>query len=86
MQTTTHTTRRQLGELAAMQAQTEAMERRILTIATDKLDKLTGELQAARVAAMTDGDEAQSKYADLVHERGRLELVISRAREALRTK
>lgn len=79
----THDTRRQLGELGAMQAQTEAMERRILSIATEKLDALQGQLESARVAAMTDGDEAKAKYADMVHERGRLELVIANARSAL---
>lgn len=81
---TTHDTRRQLGELAAMQAQTETMERRILALAMQKLDELQGKLEAARVAAMTDGDDAQSKYTDMVHERGRLELIIANARAALR--
>ncbi|HEX7906774.1 MAG TPA: hypothetical protein VF534_01595 [Paraburkholderia sp.] len=76
-------TRRQLGELGAMAQQTEAMERRILSIATQKLDQLQGQLESARVAAMTGDDDAKSKYADLVTERGRLQQVIANARAVL---
>lgn len=85
MDTNTHTTRRQLGELAAMQAQTEQMERRILMIAEHKLDEVEKELASARTAAMTGGDESKAHYAELIHERGRLNIVIANAREALRT-
>jgi len=83
MDLTTHTTRRQLGELAAMQAQTDAMERRILSIAETKLDELEKKLADARTAAMTGGDQAKADYAEMIHERGRLNIVIANARAVL---
>jgi hypothetical protein len=85
MNPTTHTTRRQLGELAAMQAQTDAAERRILEIAEHKLDELEKSLASARTDAMTGGDQAKAHYADLIHERGRLNIVIANARKVLQS-
>lgn len=66
-----------------MAQQTEDMERRILSIATDRLDSIQSELSAARVSALTGDDAAQQRYTDLVKERGQLEQVIATARAAL---
>lgn len=76
-------TRRQLGELAAMAAQTDAMERKILECAQEQLGKIEGDLDRARVAAMTGDDSAKSQYTDMVAERGRLQQVIAQARQLL---
>lgn len=76
-------TRRHLGELGAMARQTEDLERRILSIATQRLDAMQDELAQARVAALSGGDEAKARYTDLVAERGRLEQVIAAARAEL---
>lgn len=76
-------TRRQLGELGAMAQQTEDMERRILSIATERLDALQPELARARAEAMAGDDEAKQRYIDIVAERGRLEQVIATARAEL---
>ena len=43
------TTRRQLGELATMAAQTEAMERKILARAQQQLAKVEGEIDQAKL-------------------------------------
>ena len=76
-------TRRQLGELGAMAAQTEAMERKILERAQEQLGKIEGDLDRARVAAMTGDDTAKNQYTDMVAERGRLQQVIAHARQVL---
>lgn len=76
-------TRRQLGDLGAMSRQTEDVERRILSIATKQLDAVLGNLDRARVEALTGDDDAKARYADMVTERGRLEQVIATARAEL---
>jgi hypothetical protein len=79
MDTHIDTTRRQLGELGAMQAQTEDMERRILSIATARLDALQEGLQAARVEAISGDEQAKQRYTNMVHECGTLRQVIATA-------
>ncbi len=76
-------TRRQLGELGAMAHQTEAMERKILARAQEQLGKIEGDLDRARVAAMTGDDSAKNQYTNMVAERGRLQQVIAQARQLL---
>lgn len=76
-------TRQQLGELGAMGRQTEDMERHILSVATERLDAMRGELEHACVEALTGNDDAKARYAGMVTERGRLEQVIARARAEL---
>lgn len=76
-------TRRQLGELGAMAAQTEAMERKIMERAQEQLGKVEGDLDRARAAAMTGDDAAKTQYTDMVAERGRLQQVIAQARQVL---
>ena len=76
-------TRRQLGELAAMSAQTEAMERQILERAEKHLAKIEGEIDKARADAMAGDDAAKDRYTEMVMERGRLQRVIEQARAVL---
>lgn len=76
-------TRRQLGELGAMAAQTEAMERKILERAQEQLGKIEGDLDRTRAAAMAGDDAAQAQYTDMVAERGRLQQVIAQAKQVL---
>lgn len=73
------TTRRQLGELGAMSAQNEAMERQILERAEKLLSEVEGKMDAARAASHKD----PQAYTDLVEERGRLQQVIAQARAIL---
>lgn len=83
MQAHVENTRRQLGELGAMAKQTEDMERRILSLAEERLSGIEGQLSEARVAALTGDDAAKQRYTDLVDERGRLNQVIAQAHAAL---
>ncbi len=76
-------TRRQLGELATMQAQTEAMERKILARAQQQLTQIEGSIDSARADAMAGDDDTKQRYTDMVEERGRLQQVIARANEVL---
>lgn len=71
-----------LGELAAMAAQTEAMERKILDMATARLAVVEKEIEQARGSAFTNGDAAQ-KYQELINERGTLHQVIAKAKAVL---
>ena len=77
------TTRRHLGELAAMSHQTEAMERQILERAEKHLAKIEGEIDQARIDAVVGDDAAKDRYTEMVMERGRLHQVIAQARAVL---
>lgn len=68
--------RRQLGELGAMSAKTEAAERRILADAGKMLAEVSAKIDAAR---SKDPDE----YMRLIEERGRLQQIIAQARNVL---
>ena len=70
-----------LGELAVMSRQTQAAEQKILDKATELLAQVQKDLDAARADALTGKD---SRYMDLVAERGRLQQVIARARQNLK--
>lgn len=76
-------TRRQLGELAAMSAQTEAMERRIMERAQQQLAIVERSINTARSESMRGGKEKQDRYMELVLEQGRLHQVIAQARAVL---
>jgi hypothetical protein len=76
-------TRRQLGELGAMAAQNEAMERKILKRAEDKLSEVEGKIDAARAKAMAGTDDDKAAYTGLVTERGHLHQVIAQAKQVL---
>ena len=69
-------TRRQLGELGAMSAKTEAAERRILADAEKMLVEVSANIDATR---SKDPDE----YIRLVEERGRLQQIIAQAKNVL---
>ena len=73
-------TRRQLGELAAMAAQTEAMERKIMARAEALLAAIEGKIKSEGAAGIAN-DKAQLRYTDMLEERGRLLQVIAQARQ-----
>lgn len=77
------TTRRQLGELATMSAQTEAMERKILARAEEKLTEVEKGIKEARPRALVPGAKEAETYQELILERGRLHQVIAQAKQAL---
>lgn len=77
--TDTDTTRYHLGELAAMAAQNEAMERKILARAEDLLKDVEAKIPAAKAASLVDPE----RYTSLIEERGRLQQIIERARAVL---
>jgi chorismate mutase len=72
-----------LGELAAMAHQTDEMERKILKLATARLEVVEGQLEPARAAALAGDDKQVEKYQDLINERGTLHQVIAKAKENL---
>lgn len=80
MQAHIDTAHKDLGELAAMARQTQAAEQQILIKATELLGQVQGELAQARAEALTGKD---TRYMDLVAERGRLQQVIAQARQNL---
>jgi hypothetical protein len=75
--------RSQLGSLAAMAHQTEAMERKILARAQSLLADVERGIEKGRVEAVTGDDAAKERYAEMVMERGRLQQVVAQARAAL---
>lgn len=76
-------TRRQLGELGAMQASVEKSERDILARAESRLADVEKRIAGLRADALaTDGDAA-TQYEEMVLERGRLNQVIAQAMGAL---
>lgn len=74
------TTRRQLGELAAMSHQTQAVERQILERAEVHLKKVQSDIERTRPLALVPGSVDAGKYQELITERGRLQQVIAQAR------
>lgn len=76
-------TRRQLGELGAMQAQVEQSERKILAGAEKRLAEVEKRLPELRAGALAHLDDAMQQYEALLLERGRLHQVIAHAREVL---
>lgn len=77
--------RSQLGELAALSARTEAAERRILSAAEARLDAVQAEIADMQPRMSLATDDEENRYLSLVEERGRLNKVIAKAREALGT-
>lgn len=75
--------RRQLGELAALEAKTEQAERKILERAESLLADLEGKLPDLRRRALTGDEEAERAYQDAILERGRLQQVIAQSRAVL---
>lgn len=83
MQPNSDKVRSNLGELAAMAAQTEEMERKILKMATDRLEVVEAQLEPAREAALAGDEREVTKYQDLINERGTLHQVIAKAKAVL---
>ena len=83
MKERTEAIRRQLGELGAMAAQTEATERKIMERAQGMLADIKGKIDTVCAEAMAGDDDAKARYTDMVEERGRLQQVIAQARAVL---
>lgn len=76
-------TRAHLGELDGLAKKTEASERGILSRAQARLEQVVAMIERQRPGVEAAPDSAQDRYVSLVEERGRLEIVISKARQAL---
>jgi uncharacterized protein involved in exopolysaccharide biosynthesis len=74
--------RRRLGHLAGLGARTEGAERGILKAAEQRLAAIRAELARLSDRVLTD-HSAADRYVDLTQERGQVEMVIARARQAL---
>ena len=75
--------RQSLGELGALSAKTEAAERRILELAEKRREEVHAAIERTRPGVECAPDSSQDRYLALIEERGKLDTVISRAREAL---
>jgi hypothetical protein len=76
-------TREHLGELDSMAKQTEASERGILQRAEARLEQVDAMIERQRPGVEAAPDASQDRYVALVEERGRLHVVIAKARQAL---
>lgn len=74
--------RRQLSDLASLAAQTDRMERSILSSATERLAAVESEIKSIHATAISDR-ESSKRYLELIEERGILHQVIARANEEL---
>jgi hypothetical protein len=79
----TEKTRAHLGELHALGAKTEAVERKILAAAEKRHAAVLRELDALRPGVEGAGEAKQDDYLALVRERGQLDVVIAKARQVL---
>lgn len=76
-------TQEHIGELAGLADRTERTERRILEQAEKRHSEVMTAIERARPGIEAAPDDAQQRYQDLVAERGQLEIVIARAKQAL---
>lgn len=76
-------TRRQLGELGAMQADVEKSERAILARAESRLADVEKQIDELHRDALAQFGDAGERYAEMVLERGKLHQVIAQAKETL---
>lgn len=72
-----------LSRLQGMSARTDADERRILEQAEKMLDESAAALDEAQAQAKLGDANAEARYQQIVLDRGRLNIIIARAREAL---
>ncbi len=70
--------RKRLGDLSGLEAQTEAVERKILEASRDRLDVVQADLDRLRPRVALD-DGAAGAYEKLIIERGRLNTVVANA-------
>ncbi|WP_191058329.1 hypothetical protein [Geminicoccus harenae] len=75
--------RGQLADLAGLQAKTDAAERQILSSAQQRLGTVNAMLRLAEPGARRGDPDAEAQYQALVLERGELNIVIAKARQAL---
>lgn len=75
-------TRRQLGELSALSAKTDAAERKILDAAQKRREWVVGQIAELRPRALLES-EAGEQYQSLVEERAKLDIVIAQAQRQL---
>lgn len=69
--------RRRLGALSAMAAKTSAAEKRIVEAAAERRGVIQSRLDELRPKAISDA-AAGDEYQTLIHERGRLDIVLGR--------
>lgn len=72
-----------LADVEAQSAETRQHEERILAGAEARLERVSGDLEAARPKALAGDAEAEAVYQALVVERGQLHLIIARSRQIL---
>ena len=77
-------TRDQLGELHGLAAETEAAERCILTQAVSRLEQVNAMIERQRPGIEAAPQASQDRYTALITERGQLQTIITKARDALR--
>lgn len=75
--------KKRLADLQVLEAKTRESERRILAGAVAMYDELTAQIERLRDAAKSGDDQARQDYQEAVMERGRVALVVARARQAL---
>jgi len=81
MNQTMDTAKRQISELGAMAEQGKRMDKSILTAAISRLESIEEKLKELDVHGILSSYESADKYRELIHERGLLHQVISRARQ-----
>ncbi|MDH6232993.1 hypothetical protein M2281_003604 [Mesorhizobium soli] len=75
--------RANLGDLGALADKTEKAERAILQRAEARLAEVSSLIECARPGVEAADDAGQQRYLDLVAERGLLQTVIAKAKQAL---
>ncbi len=76
-------TRAQLGDLHGLASETEAAERRILAQAESRLEQVNAMLDRQRPGVEAAPAAGQDRYQALIQERGQLQTIISKSRDAL---
>lgn len=76
-------TRDQLGELHGLAAETEAAERRILAQAERRLEQVNAMIERQRPGVEAAPAAGQDRYTALITERGQLQSIIAKSRDAL---
>lgn len=72
-----------LAQLQSLAARTDAAERSILDRAERMFDDLSGQIADAYERARRGDEDAEAAYQKLVLDRGKLSMIISRARATL---
>jgi hypothetical protein len=75
--------RANLGELGELSQKTEAAERNILKSAEKRLTLVQQQIVRAQPGIEGADDAAQDRYTALITERGQLQMVIEKAKQAL---